>query len=135
MGITIVESSLENGEIKESAKPKSDLPTGHAINIHSIGNFEIFEVKEEELELIENGLGESIFFNLVIAFLSITISFLIAIFSIEYTESPITYIFYMLAIMVGAVASIISFFLWFPKRKNIPKIIEKIRKRAKESIH
>ena len=87
----------------------------------------IFEVEESELEILAHGSPDSFHLTFAIFLLSVASSFLIALLTVDVTGK--TFTVFVLVTIVGFVVGIYFFMSWRKRRKSIPDLIDKIRKR------
>ena len=88
----------------------------------------IFEITEAELDALEQGSTESIFFNLAVAAVSITTSFLVSILTTS-IENDRTFIVFVVICAIGFVSSLTFMLLWWRMRKSLKKVAQEIRSR------
>lgn len=93
-----------------------------------IGNLNIYEISEGELEILEKGPPGSIFLNFAIFLMSMALTLIIALLTID-INSNLTYIIFVLLTIIGFVAGILLLLLWYRDNKSINKLTSKIRKR------
>lgn len=96
----------------------------------------LFEVSEEELNIIEKGSPSSLYLTFGIALLSICISFLSVLLTVKFTVSDSTdlikfIIFLLLCICCGLIGTILMI-IWYRSSSDSKEIIQKIRCRMKE---
>ncbi len=89
----------------------------------------IFEITEEELELLEQGSPDSILLNFSICFTSAATSFLIALLTTT-IESDRIYNTFVIVVAVSAVAGIVLLALWLRSRRSVSQVLHRIRDRA-----
>jgi len=87
----------------------------------------IFEVEESELDILAHGSPDSFHLTFAIFLLSVASSFLIALLTIDVTGK--TYTVFVLITLVGFVTGIYFFMSWRKRRKSVPDLVDKIRKR------
>ena len=98
------------------------------VRTYRIPTIEIYEVTDEQLELIEkscSGIGQDLTF--AVSSLSILVSFLIALSSGNPTETA--RISYMIIAAVAGVVCLYTGSRWLRARRTTPPIIKKIRSR------
>lgn len=88
----------------------------------------IYEVTEWELEIIKRGSPNSIFLNFSIALLSLAISFLTTLITVNIESDRIFYIFVILC-TIGFIVWIILLILWIIAENDFKKTIKKIEER------
>ena len=100
-----------------------------SIKRHTIDHWESFEVKKEELDLLENGKQSDKFLEFGIATTSIFVSFLIAWFSVDFENQQKLYSLYLTIWIITLLASVILIILWLCNRNRIKSIFDEIRNR------
>lgn len=93
-----------------------------------LGSITVYDVTEDELEMIERGTPSSNYFNFSIALLSIFSSFLITLLSTK-IESDRTFMFFLFTAIITFIVGGILFLLWFKSRDSVKNIFRKIRAR------
>jgi hypothetical protein len=88
----------------------------------------VYDVTEEELEIIERGSPSSNYLNFSVALLSIFISFLISLLSTK-IESDKTYTFFMVVTVVSLIIGIFLLYLWWRTYDSTKAVFKKIRSR------
>jgi len=98
-----------------------------------VGSVDLYEIKENELELLEKGSPASLQLNFSIFLLSIAFSAIVAlataIFSHQITET----VFVMVAV-VGIMLGAYLLVCWWKDRANIDEMIKKIRERIPPDV-
>jgi len=126
------ESQIEEGQVVETIKPKSEQnsgETGVKIKRGKVDSLSIFEVSESELTTIENGSSNSLFLNFSIFLLSIATSFLIALLTSDYKDKQTIFIVFLLFTIVGFIGGSFLLILWFKKKDDFKDTISEIRGR------
>jgi hypothetical protein len=88
----------------------------------------IFEITEAELDALERGSTESLFFNLAIATVSIATSFLVSLLT-TVIENDRTLIVFVVICVVGFLSGLTFTLLWLQMRKSLKKVAREIRDR------
>ena len=83
----------------------SSTPLDPAIHRGRIDSLRIFEISEAELDALERGSPESVYFNLCLAVLSVAISFSVALATTK-IESERTFTVFVVVVAVGYVAGL-----------------------------
>lgn len=99
-----------------------------AITRVQIGNITIYEISEDELELISRGSNESIFLNFGICLISISLSFFVSLLTTT-IESARIYDTFVLIVMVFLIIGILCIILWKKSRRSNSDTINKIKNR------
>lgn len=90
----------------------------------------LYEVTEEELQIIEAGSPISIYLSFAIFLISTAVSFLITLLTVK-IESLRLFCIFVIICIVGFILGSILFLIWFRNRKDFKKIIAKIKSRLK----
>jgi len=88
----------------------------------------IYEITEAELDALERGSTESIFFNLAIAAVSIASSFLVSLLTTT-IESDHTFTVFVVICTLGFGGGLTFTLLWWHMRKSLKKVAREIRGR------
>jgi hypothetical protein len=99
-----------------------------AIRRARIERLNIYELSEEELELLERGSPDSLFLNFAVFLLSTAISLLIALFTTEISSDRVFNVFVIFTLL-GFLGGTVLLVLWRWYRKSTTKIFEQIRRR------
>jgi hypothetical protein len=114
--------TTRSGDQNEEAKLSPAIRRGR------LDSLTIYDVTEAELELLERGSPDSIYFNVALALLSASISFTITIFTTTIASDRV-YIFFITFMIIGYIASIVLLLLWWRSRKSASSVINNIRRR------
>ena len=87
----------------------------------------IYEVEESELDVLAKGSPDSLFLTFSIFLITMATSFLIALLTAQVTAK--TFVVFVLLTVVGFVVGLILLALWFKRRKGVPDLVSKIKKR------
>ena len=101
---------------------------GPEIKRFGIKTVEIYDVTNEELEQIENGLPYSIYLNFSISLLSMAVPSIFSLLTTQINNLEIMIIFYCFTICC-IILGLIFLIIWFINRKKLPSVIKKIRER------
>jgi len=116
---------------KPVKKKKSRVDQGEDGPRISRGRFDslvLYEVTEDELDVLEKGSPSSIFLNFAIFLLSVSISFFAIIFTVEVT--PLSkFVVFLIVALVGLIIGSVLLVLWFRSRKTSKTVVRKIKKR------
>lgn len=88
----------------------------------------IYEVSDTELETLAQGSPNSIYLNLAIFLLSVSVSFFIALLTASITSNRV-FIVFVLITAVGAVGGLVLLCLWLKGRKCISDLMGTIKGR------
>lgn len=93
----------------------------------------IYEVREDELRLIEQGGAAADKLNFAIGLISSAITALIAILSTD-IKSGYTQFFFIALTLFGFILGIYFLVSWNRNKKSVPEVVSEIRKRLNGSI-
>lgn len=93
-----------------------------------VDSMSLYEITENELNILENGPPSSIYLNLSIFFLSVAASFLIALLTTN-IESDRTYTVFVVVTTIGLVAGLVLLILWYRTHHSVSEIIRIIKGR------
>jgi hypothetical protein len=88
----------------------------------------IFEVSESELDTLEKGSPDSIYFNISIFLISSALSLITALLT-STPKWPIIQTIFLIIIIVGLIMGGILLILWIRSRCSISKCVKTIRNR------
>jgi hypothetical protein len=94
-----------------------------------IDSLSLYEITDYELELLEQGSPSSTHFNFAIFFVSIGLSFLTTLLTVEIKSIYIFSVFTVLTV-VGILAALVLFQLWRRTRSKTRDLCKKIRARV-----
>lgn len=97
----------------------------------------IYEVEENELELLAQGSPDSLYLNFAIFLLSIAVSFLIALLTlpanqatgVSGTGSSNRFIVLVVITTIGFIVGLLLLLIWLKKRRSISDIVQRIKDR------
>lgn len=99
------------------------------IRRHKINEWISYEVKQEELDLLEKGSQSDKFLEFGIAAATACISFFIAWLSVDYKEQEKLYVIYMIIFIIFLITSLILLLLWHSSKGNLKSVYEEIKNR------
>ncbi len=97
-----------------------------------INSLIVYDVTEDELNILEKGSPASIFLNFSILTLSVAVAFLIALFTTSIESNRIFTIFVIFTIL-GFLSGLILLILWKINNKSGKDIVKKIRERVTDN--
>ncbi len=106
--------------------------SGVKINRGKLGSISLYEVTEDELNLLERGSPASTYLNFSIGLLSVGISFFLSIFSTKIDDIKIYVVFWVIA-LVTTIAGIVLFVVWRQANKSTENVIQRIKNRLATS--
>lgn len=107
---------------------ENEQSTGVKINRGKLGSISLYEVTEDELNILERGSPSSTYLNFSIGLLSIGISFFISIFSTKIDDLKVYAVFWIIA-LVTTIAGIVLFVVWRQANKATENVIQRIKNR------
>lgn len=102
------------------------------IRIGKVDSVDIYEVKAEELDLLEKGTHDPIYFGFGIFSLSTAITSIAALFASDFSKNPIVETIFIVVAVIGCLAGVLLLLIWWRTRVSISKVIAKIRSRIKD---
>jgi len=93
-----------------------------------VDSVDLYEVKENELEMLEYGEATGIYLNFSIFLLSLAFSSILTLSTATFSNSLIQNSFLFISI-IGILLGIILLILWWRGRRNINSVVEKIKGR------
>jgi amino acid transporter len=129
------ESDIESGKVvtkhhKENINETSE--KGPAIKKGKVDSLTIYEITDGELDTIERGSPNSTFFNIGIALISIAISFLVSLVTVDLTLSRNLFTVFTIVTVVSFVVGVVLMILWVKTKNDVDEVLKKIRDRIKE---
>lgn len=101
------------------------------IDIARLGSIQVYQITEDELNMIEMGTPSSNYLNFSVALLSIFISFLITLLTTK-IENDRTFAFFLLTAIVTFVVGVILLLIWLKSRNSSKSVFNKIRARKSD---
>lgn len=98
------------------------------VNRAKYNSITLYEISEEELEIIERGSPSSHYLNFAIALLATCISFFIALTTTKIEDIKI-YIIYVVITILSLIVGLILLALWIMTYKSSKGVFNKIRSR------
>lgn len=94
-----------------------------------VDSLSLYEITDYELELLEQGSPSSTYFNFAIFFISIGVSFLTTLLTVEIASIYIFSVFTILTV-IGICAALVLFQLWRSTKSRTKDLCKKIRARV-----
>jgi hypothetical protein len=91
----------------------------------------LYEVSEEELEIIERGTPDSIYLNFAIFLLSIASAFLISLLTGDFQNKQSAFTIFIVITVVGFLGGGFLLLLWLRTRSSLNDVIKRIKQRKK----
>lgn len=98
-----------------------------------VDSVNLYEVKENELELLENGEPTGLQLNFAIFLLSLAFSGILTLCSATFAL-PILQIAFLLVTIVGTLLGLYLLLMWWKGRKSIKTVIKTIKDRIEPDI-
>lgn len=93
-----------------------------------VDSVDLYEVKEHELEILENGEQTGLYLNFAIFLLSLAFSGILTLSTATFTNSKIENTFLFISIL-GVLGGFFLLILWWRGRKSIKQVVKKIKDR------
>ncbi len=93
-----------------------------------VDSVDLFEVKENELEILENGEPTGIYLNFSVFLLSTALSCILALTTATFSSTRSENVFLFLSI-IGVIGGLFLLILWWRGRKSIKLVIGTIKNR------
>lgn len=100
---------------------------GPAIEFGRIQKLRIYQITEDQLELIERGTPESAYLSFSLPLLSAAAAFLITLLTTR-IDSDRTFSVFVIATIIGFLAGCVLLVLWFRTRRSAKSVTAAIRK-------
>jgi hypothetical protein len=115
--------------------PKSDADLGEKLVVRRgrVDSVDLYEVKENELELLEKGSPASLQLNFSIFLLSIAFSAILTLTTAT-VSIPLLETTYVVVAVVGLLVGFYLLLSWYRTQKSIAKVIATIRKRIPPEV-
>ena len=101
----------------------------------------IYDVTSQELKIIETGSTNSIYLNFAIFLLSVSSSFFVSVFTVEWfpeetnqKQHLISFIIFLIIAVLTLLIGVICGFLWYRSHDSFKGTIKTIKQRLKEEI-
>lgn len=126
-----MEKTLQKPLSKKKIDKENTLKNDLKIKRGDIESFTIFEIKEEELEILEKGFPSSLYLNYGLFLFSMSISFFITLTTCDFLNKNNLFIIFSILTIIGFILGAIFLILWISLRKNNSDIFKKIKGRIK----
>lgn len=93
-----------------------------------IGSVSLYEITDNELNLLEKGSPSSIYLNFAIFLFSIGISFFITLVTTSIEEIKV-YTSFLVFTIIGILGGSLLFFIWYRMKGEVSEVITKIKSR------
>lgn len=100
-----------------------------------VDSVDLYEIKDNELDLLEKGAPINIYLNFSIFLISIAFTALAALWTAEKFKYPIAETFFVVTIIVGLLMGGFLLILWYRGRSSVSEVIKGIRNRIPPEEH
>jgi hypothetical protein len=128
------ESEVESGTIVETIN-KTDIQENSPsdgelkINRHKVDYLTLYEITESELEIIENGTPSSLYLNFAIFLLSMAVSFMTSLLTVDYEGKQTLFLIFLVLTILGFIIGVFLIILWWWTKQDFNKTIQRIKNR------
>lgn len=98
-----------------------------------VDSVNLYEVKENELELLENGEPTSLQLNFAIFLLSLAFSGILTLCTATFT-SPLLQNTFLFVTIIGVIGGLYLLLMWWKGRKSIKTVIQTIKDRIQPEL-
>ena len=99
-----------------------------------VDSVDLYEIKDNELDLLEKGSPASLYLNFAVFLLSIAFSALAAISTATTFRHPLVETVFVVTMVVGLLLGALLLILWQRERRSVSEVIERIRRRIPPDI-
>ena len=97
-----------------------------------VGSVILYEVKENELDILERGGQSDIYLNFAIFLFSVAVTAISTLFTASFSNLT-TQIIFICVTIIGFVLGLLLLILWFRSRKPVKSVIAAIKGRVPEA--
>lgn len=123
--------SLDGVPATDSA-PKSD-DNSVTIRRGRVSSVDLYEIKESELDQLENGSDAGIKLNFSIFLFSMAATAIASLCTADFSQSPTVKTIFLIVSIVGIVIGLYLLIVWVHEHKSTKTVIKKIRERIPQS--
>ncbi len=129
-----VESEVKDGKVIEHFSSNDSNKEGEIIKVKRAryDSLELFDVSENELTTIERGSPSSTYLNFAIFLLSIAISFLTTLLTVDLKENQTLFTVFTVICVLGFMVGLILIGIWYRSKNEFDEVLKKIRDRMKQ---
>lgn len=129
-----VESEVKEGRVVEHFSAKGSNKDGEIVKVKraKYDSLELFEVSENELTTIERGSPSSNYLNFAIFLLSIAISFLTTLMTVDLNERRTLFTVFTVICVLGFMVGAFLLILWYRNKNDFDDVLKRIRDRMKQ---
>ena len=99
-----------------------------------VDSVDLYEIKDNELDLLEKGSPASLYLNFAIFVVSIGFSALAAISTATTFRHPLVETVFVVAMVVGLLLGALLLILWYRERRSVSEVIKQIRRRIPPDV-
>jgi hypothetical protein len=116
-------------------EPKSPALDKQQIRVRRgrVESVDLYEIKENELELLEKGAPSGLFLNFAIFLLSLAFCAITALSTATFANPSMETLFLIVSV-VGVLGGVFLFILWWRTRESIAQVVRDIRGRIPRDI-
>ncbi|MBL0316984.1 MAG: hypothetical protein IPP69_14960 [Flavobacteriales bacterium] len=118
-----VESEVKDGKVIEHFSSNDSNKEGEIIKVKRAryDSLELFDVSENELTTIERGSPSSTYLNFAIFLLSIAISFLTTLLTVDLKENQTLFTVFTVICVLGFMVGLILIGIWYRSKMSLTK--------------
>jgi len=129
-----VESEVKDGKVIEHFSANDSNKDGEIVKVKRAryDSLELFDVSENELTIIERGSPSSTYLNFAIFLLSIAISFLTTLLTVDLKENQTLFTVFTVICVLGFMVGLFLLIIWYKSKNEFDEVLKKIRNRMKQ---
>jgi hypothetical protein len=129
-----VESEVKDGKVIEHFSSNDSNKEGEIVKVKRAryDSLELFDVSENELTIIERGSPSSTYLNFAIFLLSIAISFLTTLLTVDLKENQTLFTVFTVICVLGFMVGLFLIIIWYRSKNEFDEVLKKIRDRMKQ---
>lgn len=129
-----VESEVKDGKVIEHFSSNDSNKEGEIVKVKRAryDSLELFDVSENELTIIERGSPSSTYLNFAIFLLSIAISFLTTLLTVDLKGSQTLFTVFTVISVLGFMVGLLLIIIWYRSKNEFDEVLKKIRDRMKQ---
>lgn len=129
-----VESEVKDGKVIEHFSSNDSNKEGEIVKVKRAryDSLELFDVSENELTIIERGSPSSTYLNFAIFLLSIAISFLTTLLTVDLKENQTLFTVFTVICVLGFMVGLFLIIVWYRSKNEFDEVLKKIRDRMKQ---
>jgi len=129
-----VESEVKDGKVIEHFASNDSNKEGEIVKVKRAryDSLELFDVSENELTIIERGSPSSTYLNFAIFLLSIAISFLTTLLTVDLKENQTLFTVFTVICVLGFMVGLFLIIIWHRSKNEFDEVLKKIRDRMQQ---